>query len=323
MSRNYGIGSRNMEFAFITLIASLYVSYSSIATAKTRLRCFVKWLKSNTKVKKMEQITQQDVKDFAHDLLAKNYAIKTIHSYVSATNVCMVAAREDREIWVSVDRDTDVPRKSNRAKYFKGIEEKKHCDLISKCSAEVASILELNRRLGLRFKEASLLDSRAALEEFINTNKVSIEYGTKGGRKRVVEPHKSQFSLVREALKVATELQEDRRNMILVDESYKQFQGRCYQELTELGAKFHSERHSFANLQYELLMSECLGVKVLTPVTDDFYKDKKGGWCKYLAEKHCLAIEEVKQIDYDVRMNIAESLGHSRIDIISSYIGEI
>jgi len=53
--------------------------------------------------------------------------------------------------------------------------------------AHAAAVVELARELGLRVREASLLNARAALRKAVHHGAVSITQGTKGGRGRRVD----------------------------------------------------------------------------------------------------------------------------------------
>ena len=80
------------------------------------------------------------------------------------------------------------------------------------------AVVELARELGLRSKEASLLDARAALAEASERGAVTITEGSKGGREREV-PITSPGQV--QALERAAQAQGDARAVMPPGENWK------------------------------------------------------------------------------------------------------
>lgn len=318
--RNFKTKTTNMLNALYILIGLMFKSYESIRTMRVRAKAFITWLELNTSVRKLEDITKEQIIEYSRYLNEK-YCAKTAQNYLSAINVCLQFGRGDKKVWVSADKDTKIPRKSYKTDVYKGLSDEDHLVLVAQSSPSLQSLFSVSRFLGLRFKEACLLDNRAALNELTTKGKVSVINGSKGGRKREVIPEVTSNDKAIKALEIASSLQGKSNNIIPSHMTYVSFKRNCYKEATNLKARFHSERHSYANWEYSRRMSKELGYDVKTPVTDSLFFVFKGSWCEFLAERFEKALDEVKSIDEKVRLEVSSSLGHNRIDIISAYIG--
>ena len=94
--------------------------------------------------------------------------------------------------------------------------------------ARVASVVELARDLGLRFREASLLDVREALAQARELGRINITAGTKGGRGREVDRWVPVSESALQTLESAAALQQDSRNLIPPTMSYRQWRDHAY-----------------------------------------------------------------------------------------------
>lgn len=321
MSRNYGVGSRDLLFAFYILIGTFYESYSTIDTNKRRIKRFVVWLKANTNIKRLENVSKEVVLDYANYLKNSGLAIKTIHNYLSVVNVLMELAREDREVWVSAVEDAKFQRKTNITKQYKGICEDEHLALISELPERISCLRSIQRTIGLRFEESCKLDCKKALRQFKKHKQVTILKGTKGGRKRVVTPHEFNYGDVESALTRATRLQGNNKCLIPKEDSYIEFKADCYQKLPKDKPSFHAERHFFANDLYSHLITAEIGHEITTPVLDEEYLQNESGWCRFLSNKFEIDLDLVRRADEKVRLMVSKNLGHARPDITASYIG--
>ena len=321
MSRNYGVGSRDMLFAFYILINRFYQSFSTIDTNQKRIKQFVDWLKINTTIKRLEDVSKDIVLEYANYLKYSGLKIKTIHNRLSVVNILMELARGDRELWVSPVYDAKFDRKTNVAKQYKGITEVDHQSLILELPERISVLRKIQRGLGLRFEESCKEDYKRLWREFKNNGQVTILKGTKGGRKRVVVPLDSNYKSIESALNHAAKLQGKNNSLIPQDKSYVEFKRECYQSLPKGSLSFHAERHFFANELYSQLISEQLGYEITTPVLDEEYQKYMNGWCRYLSSKFDIDLDVVRKADEMVRLIVSECLGHSRIDVTASYVG--
>jgi len=161
-----------------------------------------------------------------------------------------------------------------------------------------ASIAELALDLGLRSKEASLLDARSAYAEALRCNSVSISDGTKGGLSRTVPITDTQQQI--QTLANAARAQGDARAVMPPDQNWKAWResGLRYgrETLQEYGIKgYHDLRAAFAAHRYEVITGH--------PSTCN------GG-----------AIKD-RVIDRLARESISRAMGHGRIDVTTEYLG--
>lgn len=163
------------------------------------------------------------------------------------------------------------------------------------------SVSALCRVFGLRFKEASLLNIGCALRQANTHSKINVTTGTKGGRGKRVDrwiPVSVQgLSILKEALKV----QGPHQNLIPEQHNYKQWRDHAYSQwrratkTTDIRG-FHDLRAAYACERYEQITGSP------APVINGFRAASK-------------------ELDLQARLIIALELGHSRDNILVSYIG--
>jgi len=160
-----------------------------------------------------------------------------------------------------------------------------------------AAIAALALDLGLRSKEASLLNAKAALEQAKSKGVVSISDGTKGGRFRDV-PIISERQI--NTLEQAASAQADARAVMPSDKNWKEFRESSLRDVRETmqaatGGGLHELRATYAAERYEAMtghQAPCNGGKI-----------------------------EDRSVDMKAREQIAKELGHGRVDVVSSYLG--
>ena len=309
-SRNYGLGSRDMAWAGDIALKNLSgLSFSGIATLSERWGEFCKWAK-NEGIKKMETVTRDTIISYGSVLAEKvklgELSAATAQNYVSAVNRVMELARGDREVSVSPTKDCGIPKRSGIATESKAIGEAAHQGIKEGVSERVAALLDLQREFGLRFKESALLDARGALHEAKTLGQVQIVDGTKGGRGRTVpitQPERQIAALVRAAIL------QGGQSMIPPSQRYIDFARECYREFSN----YHGERHSYAQQRYETL------VGAPCPVAAGVAHG--AAHHKFLAGRLGIDKASARDLDRQVRLQIAEELGHGRIEITNKYLG--
>jgi site-specific recombinase XerD len=227
-------------------------------------------------------------------------AASTAQNLVSAVNTVMNTATKGEWRSVSPTKDcqipqrcairTDSPPSIDRSAYFKAL------DAVRSAHGERgAAIIEVCRELGLRSKEASLLDARSAQTQARSAGSVTIKDGTKGGQVRSFEVSERQICV----LERAENAQGSDRALMPKNENWKSWQAGGLREIREtvkgvLGAGLHDLRAAYACEKYQQLTGHnapCCGGGA-TPTQD----------------------KEARQI-------ITEILGHHRIDVVAEYIG--
>lgn len=162
-----------------------------------------------------------------------------------------------------------------------------------------AVVAGLAREIGLRSKEASLLDVHAALKEAKEKSLVTIVTGTKGGRPRTIPITKASQL---QALISAAHLQGDNRSLIPRNLSWADFRATTLYKgraaLSKSGIKgYHALRAAYAA---------------------DRYLEETGHLAPCNADGKRTA---ERMTDLLAREIIAEELGHGRIEVLTSYVG--
>ena len=309
MSRNFGLGSRDMgtagQYALNNSARDGAVSFSTAATNGDRWESFAAWAKDEG-VKKMENVTQELVKEYGQELAEKvkngEMAAATAQNYVSAINSVMAIATQGDWKSVSPTKDCSISERSHVRQDAPGaLDRTAYSRALDAVRAEVgeraAAVVELARELGLRSKEASLLDARGALAEAREHGAVTVDAGTKGGREREV-PITSPAQV--EALQRAAAAQGGDRSMVPEGQSWAAWREGELRDAREIvqehtGGGLHDLRASYACQRYESLAGHA------APCTGAAIQDKDR--------------------DAAARLAISEELGHGRADVTSEYLG--
>ena len=309
MSRNFGLGSRDMgtagQYALNNSARDGAVSFCTAATNGDRWESFAAWAKDEG-VKKMENVTQELVKEYGQELAEKvnsgEMAASTAQNYVSAINSVMAIATKGDWQSISPTKDCNISERSavrqdapgalDRGSYGRAVEAVR-----DEVGERAAAVVELARELGLRSKEASLLDARGALAEAQERGAVTISDGTKGGRERevtITSPVQVQ------ALERAAQAQGDTRAVMPAGDSWKTWREGELRDAREVvqehtGGGLHDLRAAYACERYEALTGHaapCAGGEI----TD---RDR----------------------DAVARLAVAEELGHGRAEVTAEYVG--
>ena len=304
MSRNYGLGTRNMASAGRIALSRSAASFSTAATVADRWRQFSKYAKK-AGIGRMERVSEGFVTAYGKALAAKVKGGKMSPSYaqnlVSAANTVMRLVRAD---WKTVrpTRDcnidkrctirTEAPAGTDRAVADKAI-----ASLRNAGKPHAAAVAELARELGLRSKEAALLDANKALIQAQERGIIRIVEGTKGGRPR-------ELNIIQEqqinALFRAATLQGQERALIPENKNWKSFRegelkaGRVLLQSHGI-VGYHDLRSAYACERYHELTGQ------QAPVFGVDIADR--------------------ELDKQARMQLSQELGHGRIEVISEYIG--
>ncbi len=308
MSRNFGVGSRDMKRAGCMVWRASSASFASVSTNSSHWRAFTNWAKTNG-LSKMEKICATDIVAFGEYLAARvkdgTLALATAHTRISVVNRTFELVRGDKKVRACAVRDCGLPRRSNITKTSKSMPVEKHQMLCNSLPGLISALLNLQRLLGLRFKESALLNARAALKNAQKFGWVLIMRGTKGGRARKV-PITTVEQM--EALEHAASIQ-DGRSLIPKKLSYAQFRRACYRQFSH----FHSERHAYAQARYQSLTNAPCPVVA----------GKKHGkdHLQFLSQTLAISIEEARHTDDVARKQVSRELGHRRKGITNAYYG--
>lgn len=162
-------------------------------------------------------------------------------------------------------------------------------------------IAQLTRDLGLRFKEASLLDTRKAIRQARQHGRVNITQGTKGGRGKGSDRWIPVSNQCLQTLNSAALIQGKEQNLIPPDTSYKQWRVHRYNQWRAMTKQttingFHDMRAAYACERYQAITGYPAPV-----ITGKRQADKT--------------------LDQKARTLLAQELGHNRTDVVAAYIG--
>lgn len=307
MSRNYGLGSRDMASAArIALDRAAQrgeLSFSSVATLSERFSQFVDAIRAQG-IGRLERISPELVQVYGQHLaqqvdrgeLSPAYA----QNLVSAINTIMHLLRD----WTSVSPTKTCgiaqrcavrsipPLGVDRTVLTRSLEPLRGDDQL-----RAAAVAVLARELGLRTKEAALLNANKALQEARERARVTIVDGTKGGRSRTVPVLQTQQL---RALENAATLQGKGRSLMPIEQNWKQFRENTLRlgrsSLQQAGITgYHDLRAAYACDRYQQITGHPAPVIA-------------GG----IVDKH---------LDRLAREQISAELGHGRIDVVAEYIG--
>ena len=306
--RNYGYG-KQLAWAGKQALADYYGSgkFGTRATHEERWQQFVSFLKHEG-IKDARHIRLQAIENYGTHLrqLVEQEEMKVAYAQnlLSTVNVVMEAMRKDKALlikpaqWVGNRSNvrTTVPisleHSRTDAPFYR---------LLQNGQERTLYVAQLTRTFGLRFKEASLLDTRQALQQAKQLGRINITQGTKGGRgkgvDRWVPVNQQQINLLREA----AELQGTAKNLMSPDQSYIQWRDHAYYQWRtvnkDTGIKgFHDMRAAYACERYAELTGYPAPVVTGTRQVN-------------------------KALDTQTRVILSQELGHNRLDVIVAYIG--
>jgi site-specific recombinase XerC len=280
------------------------MSFSTAATIADRFSVFAQWSEANGD-KYMEYVSREDVIAYGQELAERVESGEMSEAYaqnlVSAVNTVMSLATQGRWESVSPTKECGIEQRSTaRDEAPRGLDREIYSRALEAVRQELgdraAAVVELCRELGLRSKEASLLDARSAALEASERGYVTISEGTKGGRTREV-PIASPRAL--EALERASAAQGGDRSLIPADQSWRQWREGALRDAREIvqehtGGGLHDLRSAWACERF----SELTGHDA--PVA--------GGYLD-------------RESDREAMTQLAEELGHGRTDVLHEYIG--
>ena len=306
--RNFGYGKK-MAWAGKNALADRYGDghYATRAAHIERWGRFVCYAKA-AGIRDAREITRELVNAYGTHLTQQvdtgTMAVAYAQNLLSSVNVVMEAMRGDRQLRVSpavlVGKRSHVrhiaPAGLDRAQV-----NALAAILRDRDQARVASVVELARDLGLRFREASLLDAREALSQARALGRINITAGTKGGRGREVDRWVPVSDSALQTLQVAARLQHSSHNLIPPRMSYRQWRDHAYAvwrtttNQTDLSG-FHDLRAAYACDRYAQLTG-CPAPTVAGSRQAD------------------------KTVDRLARRMLSQELGHGRTDVVAAYVG--
>jgi hypothetical protein len=314
--RNFGYG-RQLSYAGRQALEDLFVGghFATVKAHSDRWQAFVRWCRSEDGpgYNDARQIDRQTLEDYVAYLRQQiqqgELCIATAQNRLSSVNRTIAALRGDQDVRiVSPCQALGQQRSTVRMRAPDGKDIQQVLRVVKAlCEQQhdrVAAIVILTRVTGMRLREAILADLPRLHREAELLGRFNIQDGCKGGRSGSSAPRWILVNaLARKAIQMAINAApQGSRNLLAQDQTYAQFLQQNVSParliLHELGVKgFHELRAAYASERYEELTGHAAPVN--------------GGHCYHLDHK----------LDLQARHQISHELGHTRIDVVSAYIG--
>lgn len=299
----------------------------SIEKSAYAIRTLAGFIKEEFDLKNLAKLEREHMATFAEHLREKvntgEIALANAANIVSCLNtVFNHFGRDDLKLSAKEEGLSRGPKYDNKDKSVSAVVHDKFLNYLndklnqtgdSRFQALKLSV-QLQRELGLRFKESTLFDG-AKLNKSNQT--ITIVNGTKGGQAR-------QVPVTEKALNLIKQIQEFRkennytRSLIPDNMNFKIWQTFAYHTVTnfnnEYGEQFHyhGERHHYAQERYK----ELTGVE--PPAKIGLSKEE---YLNYAASQLNISINETVELIKEARLIVSEELGHHRLEITNSYLG--
>ncbi|MDH3716407.1 MAG: integrase domain-containing protein [Gammaproteobacteria bacterium] len=307
--RNFGYG-KQMEWAGKQALKDRYGNgrYGTVAGHTERWRQFAAWCRRERGIRDARRVNRSTVSQYgaglADKVTANAMSVSYAQNLLSSVNVVLQSMRGDRRIRIAPA--ALVGKRSHvREQAPAGLDRQtvRQCadQLRQNGHERIASVVELARELGLRLREASMLDARAALRQARKLGAVNITAGTKGGRGHRVDRWVPVTKVGMGCLVRAAKAQGAGRNLIPADLTWRQWNTRVHHVWAAVRddfslKKLHDLRAAYACERYRALAGS------VAPV---------------IAGRRLAG----RDADRAARQTIAQELGHARSDVVAAYIG--
>ena len=300
-TRNFNLGSRDMTKAAAVALnrdrEAGQISYSTVANTLNRFEKFREYARDNG-VGRFERVDRELVQGYAQSLRERGYSPSYQQNLLSAVNSVMSRVSEyGGRSWESVSARAEGLQQRSFVRTEQTASREQSSAAIQAMSPRAAAVAELARELGLRSKEAALLNNNNALKQAETRGSITVVDGTKGGREREI-PITDQRQV--EALRNAATVQGSERNIVPPGQSWNTFRNGELNDnrgaMQAQGIKgYHELRSAYAADRYEQLTGHA------APANGGQIADRDA--------------------DRAAREQISSELGHGRIDVVSEYVG--
>ncbi len=336
-ARNRGLGSRDPYQAASNAAQEIYNQKENAGLTKNdkvnHFHQFLNYFKDNDeKIKNLNKIESSHLDKYAEYLAERvsneDITSKTASNRISSVNTLMYQINGNDDAKFKSPSEYGIEGRTGIANEDKSVERDLIEEIKTSLSSNHACMLDLQREIGLRFEESAKFNASAAIKSIITgASSITIEDGTKTGRNRTVSlSEKAKYAIER-----AAEVQQEYRSMIPPDQSYKEFRNECYNVMRDKDISHHAMRHSYAHELYRTGWNEKGYKDIEPPVRAGIeppavsnradmsrYLNER---IEYLKEKTGLSKNDVREIEKDIRFDISEKLGHSRVSITNNYLG--
>lgn len=278
------------------------------------IRMLADFAKEEYGLKNLAKLDSEQISDFANYLQERldNNEISAGHAtnIISSLNTIFTYYyREDLKISAKEYGLNRGPRFDNVDKSITDYTHQKLSEFLTEKYLSTGNVkyealriqTELQRQLGLRFKESALFTGK----ELHKNGTIDILRGTKGGQLRTLTASEKQKELINSVKEFRKEFQLN-NSLIPDNHNFKDWKAFSYnviknfREETGINYNFHGERHHYAQTRYKELTGHEPPVKRDASGENPVKKEK----------------------DLEIRLQISEELGHHRVDITSYYLGK-
>lgn len=306
-NRNFGWG-KQLTWAGKQALRQTFGNgnFGTVASHSHRWKLFVDWLREHG-IRDARDVRQEALDAYGEDLaqrVREGVSTSYAQNLLSSVNVTLEALRGDRAIRV---RPADVVgrRVTVRMTVPPGLDRSvftaaQH-SLRKAGNDRVAACVRLCRELGLRRREASLMNLRRALGQARRLGRVNVTEGTKGGRGRAVDRWVPVSALAFAALSISKEVAGRTNKLVPPNLELRQWLPR----LTR-GWRIAAKEHGLGNVRDLRAAFAC-----------DRYRQLTGAAAPVVQGARCVS----KEADRNARRVLAIELGHNRVDVLSAYIG--
>jgi len=337
--RNYGVG-KNLDNLVIRKIAEHVSRERGNGTASenkivSALQEFSGFMRSEYQIRDLEKVTQEQYGAYADNLRMElengEKESSTTSSYISALNsVFEVYGNNNyisgKEYGIARGHHYDNLDKSATNEVYKAVLNElreRFLDTGDIRYQALAHSIRLEKEGGLRFRESTQI--KIGRKDFSdNTVRLERGDGVKNGQPRTFTvrdisafQHAQEF--VHEHAGWFT-----RGSLIPSNMNYSQYRNFAYNVLRSINESigsaqgFHAFRHSFAHESFTAKWEAMTGHEVKCPVEVGKFGNE---WREYAAFETGLSKEQVRELDRQIRLAVAEELGHHRIGITNAYVG--
>lgn len=305
--RNFGWG-KQMEWAGKQALRAAFAGghYSTVASHAARWRTFCAWARDQG-VRDVRQLAPADLARFAGHLAQqtdRGMSIGYAKNQLTSVNVALEALREDRMLWVRPGEFLGQ-RSGVRAEAPAGIDRsrlKLATDALAAAGkTRVAATALLCRELGLRRKEASLLDLRLAQHQAARGGRVNVTVGTKGGRGRTADRWVPASDQALRAIEAAVKVAAGDQRLIPAEQTLAHWLDRVSRDWRDVARPL-----GLGSLRDLRSAYAC-----------DRYAELAGAPAPVVAGERLAA----KADDKAARQVLCRELGHGRIDVVAAYCG--
>ena len=320
---NFGLGPRKMKNALDKASLENLGEFNPkrYYEREPALWLLTEILREQTDVTRLNDIEKHHVLLFAQVLqfkvLIEELTIEEAKTYLSHVNCVLGQARGDKLCEVLVNNEMQYFPKTELRIKDRSISFELHMFVLGQVSKEVRLVMQLQRYLGLTFREAALFSHEKAMsfsENMMSMSVMSISEGTVNGRVREVPYNPLEIFWFMGSVD-SYQKEKRQQTMIPVNLSFQQFEGEVRRQTKRADPRYDSlgERAYYACEYYYSRMGVRCPSQANIPPGQAHYI--------YIALKLRISVEEAQRRDNEVRSSLAKCLGQHSASATYIFLG--